>query len=1172
MFTNMTIHLTKSIICREALTNDDVIPTIITTVKAATKNNNKRSGDCIIVNNAHNNAHMRESSMITPLHTYTSQHNTANILKKQSTEYVQSNFTFYPDANNVAYSNLAQKRMEKYFQDIQQQSLDDYDLHHNNNNLNDNSLDVKYSEACTPNSSKSKNNLHSDHSELLEEDDNAYANWDTNERLDTTDIDNIQHKVEYFVPEMPEVPRHIANNTTSYGECNMDYYTLYNQLLPGCYYDFTDLQLHILRIHSNIPLDVYMISCLELLKSIVQSNTSIGSYSDTIKWYNKTIKNISPICSNPKPYMEPEIPAEYSNRSKALKVLSSVLYGEDCPINMTPTSTCLPLPSGQKSTNVTKFDLKGVIYSLLLDKSLFSVDNCLIHDKYYCNPELYHNLPSEEKNFSDVHTGTWFLHAFRNINMRHSRDILCPIILFIDGTPIDSYSKHTLEPVMMTLGIFNSKTRQLPRAWRLLGYIEQDSNYVTCNEGINNDNQRKTIDQVSKRQDYHHILSFILKEVAKVEKSKGILYNFTTNIKDSNGMPITKLVRLRLTVMTVIGDALGLDKLCDRFTSYNSKVKYLCRDCNCPTNKLSDLNFKCSYTERSAIKNMKAHECKNRSYYKINNNAFDHIIFGSDQFGINGCSPPEILHQILLGVVKKLTRTFLRCCTENGLKYLDSIASQIAKDQARYLPRDAPNIEIFNEGFSSKTKLTGDEELSYLFILFLTFSQSCTIEEFVRIEQRGKQRTKKCKVNRRQSITQNTEQDKDSNEIIQPIISYPKPGGTVERATKWAKMFEHTLCLYYWLTSESIPAADVELDSDGICPADVAIDNYLTLYYELVNKKSGTDEDSIKIHQLRHIPHYIRRFGSLLNFDGRVGERNLKFLAKQPARTTNQRTRELSIQSALRYYESTTISLLHEIASLNGIYPSTARVHKDVHNLENTDTDNNHRLEIGWKYTIHFDAEGNFNYITWHTKSQKRRFLKEKFVNQIIKWLRNPSIGLKSTHIDCFAMLKIHTKYENKPLLFHANPDYYDKSRFDWCNIKWETHENESDELYPGRLLMFIDPTHMKFDNKEAIKKLGKYWAVTNNCGIVKQVSTRKKTKFEREEVYADKSNVIITKLQIEDEIRLVDCDAIDGEPFVLCDKRDSNFENNEYVLNLANLNEWGRLFMNSDIWCSDQR
>ena len=70
----------------------------------------------------------------------------------------------------------------------------------------------------------------------------------------------------------------------------------------------------------------------------------------------------------------------------------------------------------------------------------------------------------------------------------------------------------------------------------------------------------------------------------------------------------------------------------------------------------------------------------------------------------------------------------------------------------------------------------------------------------------------------------------------------------------------------------------------------------------------------------------------------------------------------------------------------------------------------------------------------------------------------------------------------------------------------------------------------MKFDNKEAINNLGKYWAVTNNCGIVKQVSKQKKKKSARDHVYADSSNVIITKLQVEDEIRLIDCDAIDGE------------------------------------------
>ena len=43
----------------------------------------------------------------------------------------------------------------------------------------------------------------------------------------------------------------------------------------------------------------------------------------------------------------------------------------------------------------------------------------------------------------------------------------------------------------------------------------------------------------------------------------------------------------------IIGDAVGNDKLCDRFANYGKSVTRLCRDCDCPSDKLNDFEHKC---------------------------------------------------------------------------------------------------------------------------------------------------------------------------------------------------------------------------------------------------------------------------------------------------------------------------------------------------------------------------------------------------------------------------------------------------------------------------------------------------------------------------------------------------------------------------------------------------
>ena len=111
--------------------------------------------------------------------------------------------------------------------------------------------------------------------------------------------------------------------------------------------------------------------------------------------------------------------------------------------------------------------------------------------------------------------------------------------------------------------------------------------------------------------------------------------------------------RFKFVILFLIGDAVGHDKLCDRFISYGKSVKRLCRDCNCPSKKLDSYKHHCTFTKRSDIKAMNAKELLKISYYKIDNNALDDLSFGGNEYGMNGCLPSEPLHQLNQGVLKK---------------------------------------------------------------------------------------------------------------------------------------------------------------------------------------------------------------------------------------------------------------------------------------------------------------------------------------------------------------------------------------------------------------------------------------------------------------------------------------------------------------------------------------
>ena len=128
---------------------------------------------------------------------------------------------------------------------------------------------------------------------------------------------------------------------------------------------------------------------------------------------------------------------------------------------------------------------------------------------------------------------------------------------------------------MFTLGIFNQSTRNKPTSWCVAGYIPDPTNSDSGEHFNYNLSQKKK--SKMKRIDYHAMMSYIIDDFVKLEQSDGILFDYPNKEK-------TKFItyRLKFVILFVIGDAVGNDKLCDRFVSYGKSVQRLCRDCDCP--------------------------------------------------------------------------------------------------------------------------------------------------------------------------------------------------------------------------------------------------------------------------------------------------------------------------------------------------------------------------------------------------------------------------------------------------------------------------------------------------------------------------------------------------------------------------------------------------------------
>ena len=76
------------------------------------------------------------------------------------------------------------------------------------------------------------------------------------------------------------------------------------------------------------------------------------------------------------------------------------------------------------------------------------------------------------------------------------KEILIPIIFFTDKTHTDNHSRLCLEPVEFTLAIFNRETRNSPKAWRTIGYVNDICYKGKVETRIKMDNYNRIMDVI----------------------------------------------------------------------------------------------------------------------------------------------------------------------------------------------------------------------------------------------------------------------------------------------------------------------------------------------------------------------------------------------------------------------------------------------------------------------------------------------------------------------------------------------------------------------------------------------------------------------------------------------------------------------------------------------------
>jgi hypothetical protein len=320
------------------------------------------------------------------------------------------------------------------------------------------------------------------------------------------------------------------------------------------------------------------------------------------------------------------------------------------------------------------------------------------------------------------------------------KEVLLPIILYMDKTGTDAYQRYSLEPVLFSLATLSREVREDRRSWRHLGFVPSTDHME---------------EKGSNLQFYHNCLGFILSGL-RAAQTHPPLVRLTKN-------GVTKEMKVRLPIMLVLGDQLSQDTLCGRCKANSGGAGRVHRACMCSYLTVDDHLHNCVTVDQSLMKFMndkallsqqdflhaidreasivnkdKAKETSslemkylrrhqqmyskilNRPYTSHSiNNAFDGIDFGAWQSGIYEATFDDFMHSAESGLMAYIGTAIFGGLQPKEKEVVEGQIRAVLIGPRSSLRKDYPRWRL-QQGFSRQTLMTCSERVGNIMLLALS--------------------------------------------------------------------------------------------------------------------------------------------------------------------------------------------------------------------------------------------------------------------------------------------------------------------------------------------------------------------------------------------------------------------------------------------------------------------
>jgi hypothetical protein len=677
--------------------------------------------------------------------------------------------------------------------------------------------------------------------------------------------------------------------------------------------------------HTTMHLTPNEKSYLDLLKILGDANAPIYLFDQIVGWAFAANRN--------KLFESPSM-----SREVALKQFTKNAGVEA----MWPEKTQLTLPNAKAKIENVRMDPMEAVLSLMSDSYLmkkekldmFQEEGGVLSEPLYeggfvaqSNDDAAQvpDIPGDHviRDVYSAHLSQSVYHA--RVKLK-GKETVIGVIFFVDKTHIDTHGRLCQEPICITLTIFNKKTRADPRAWRVIGYIPNQSMHATHKV------PRK------KLEDYHHVLQNILKPLQDDLFGKGGVYwEFSPELVSSQSpKSVPCLIHFYCSFLT--GDNEGHDKICGHYGCRTSKCPRLCRRCDTLFNDTDDPYVKARRIRTGKhILNYNKTKGTEKQRGDIVCNAYGfHKLDGGDAFTSAGIDMGvkshistrqciDIMHTERKGIIVRAIDA-VRCLERGSYTINKDLLADEAADESRNVdaPVDGPLLVTDDDG--KQPAKTSAKAVHIFSLKYKTVAEKAMTIWGVLLQQQSDRSLSRTYFPQGALSTQKLNCHEYIGLLLLYDIFFLSTIGDQMMGSQSKEKRKKTYTSHGWLgsdnmsnwvaTLEGLLLLDTFLAQDEMLVSDVMtlrkfMPRLLDLVRYTINRKEGNGMKTLKFHLMLHMWEDILKCGVPGNTDTEIGESNHKDIAKKTANRTQKRSKLLDWQTAIRYIENLAINILH---------------------------------------------------------------------------------------------------------------------------------------------------------------------------------------------------------------------------------------------------------------------